>query len=148
MHTVEHVINGAMVKLFGTGRSINAHIEQKKSRMDFRLERTPHDADLQALEEEVNRVLALDLPVTFEVMPQSEASQHGVDLRRIPEDASEMVRIARVGDYDACLCIGDHVERTSECGRVDFYSHDYDEEKKRWRVRFKLEGEDPKYAEV
>lgn len=39
MHTVEHIINGAMVKLFGTGRSLNAHIERKKSRMDFRLKR-------------------------------------------------------------------------------------------------------------
>lgn len=84
MHTVEHVINGAMVKLFGTGRSVGAHIEKGKSRMDFTLHRTPTDADAQALEAEVNRVLSLALPVTFQVVPQAEAEQYGVDLSRIP----------------------------------------------------------------
>lgn len=146
MHTVEHIINGAMVRLFGTGRSVSAHVERKKSRMDFIMDKTPTEADAQALEAEVNRVLLEDLPVTFLVTDQANAVQYGVDLSRIPEDASEAVRLAMVGDYDVCLCIGDHVEHTQQCGRFILYSHAYDEEKKRWRLRFKLEGEDPIYA--
>ncbi|MDO5035405.1 MAG: hypothetical protein Q4D93_00400 [Porphyromonas sp.] len=146
MHTVEHVINGAMVKLFGTGRSVGTHIERMKSRMDFSVDWEPTDEDAQRLEDEVNAVLMQDLPVTFEVTTQAEASKYGVDLSRIPEDASQAVRIAKVGDYDTCLCIGDHVASTKECGRMVLYSHDYLPEKHRWRIRFKLEGEDPSYS--
>lgn len=147
MHTVEHIINGAMVKLFGTGRSVSAHVERKKSRMDFILPSPPSDADAQALEDEVNRVIEADLPVTFKVTDQANAEKYGVDLSRIPEDASDAVRLAMVGDYDVCLCIGDHVEHTAQCGRFILYSHAYEEDRQRWRLRFKLEGEDPIYAE-
>lgn len=145
MHTAEHIINGAMVKLFNTGRSLNAHIEKKKSRMDFRATRPMTDSDAKALEDEVNRVIQQDLPVTFLVTDRAGAEAHGADLRRIPEDASEALRLAKVGDYDTCLCIGDHVEKTSEIGRVEIYSHNYDEEKQRWRIRFKLEGASEQY---
>lgn len=145
MHTVEHVLNAAMVKLFGTGRSIGAHIEQKKSRMDFRTDFVPTDEDLRRLEEEINRVLDLDLPVTYQVVHKSEAEQYGVDVSRIPEDASEAVRLVRVGDYDICLCIGEHVEHTRQCGQIDLYAHAYNPETGRWRVRFKLIDPDPSY---
>ena len=38
------------------------------------------------------------------------------DLSRLPDDASAMVRIVHVGDYDECLCVGAHVENTSQIG--------------------------------
>ena len=60
------------------------------------------------------------------------------DLERLPDDASETVRVVKVGDYDECLCIGVHVENTSEIGTFKIISHDWDEEAKRWRMRFKL----------
>lgn len=31
MHTTEHIINQTMIRLFGCGRSISAHIERKKA---------------------------------------------------------------------------------------------------------------------
>ena len=30
MHTTEHIINQTMIRLFGCGRSVSAHIERKK----------------------------------------------------------------------------------------------------------------------
>ena len=39
-----------------------------------------------------------------------------VDLSKLPEDASETLRIVRIGDYDDCACIGAHVGNTSEIG--------------------------------
>lgn len=147
MHTVEHIVNGAMVHLFGTGRSVSAHVERKKSRMDFVMPTPPTEENAKVLEDEVNRVISLDLPVHFLVTDQAHAEEYGVDLSRIPDDASDSVRLAMVGDYDTCLCIGDHVQHTSQCGRFILYSNAYDEERKRWRLRFKLEGEDPVYSE-
>ena len=37
MHTCEHILNQTMVRMFGCGRSMNAHIEKKKSKCDYTL---------------------------------------------------------------------------------------------------------------
>ena len=41
MHTTEHIINQTMIRLFGCGRSISAHIERKKSKLDYLLAACP-----------------------------------------------------------------------------------------------------------
>ena len=92
---------------------------------------------IESLEKAVNEVIARHLPVTTEFITQAEAKGR-FDLERLPEDASETVRIVKVGDYDECLCIGTHVANTSEIGTFKIISHDWDEESKRWRMRFKL----------
>ena len=137
MHTTEHIINQTMIRLFGCGRSISAHIERKKSKLDYRLSACPTEEEVKKLEETVNEVIAQHLPVTTEYITQAEA-QGRFELGRLPENASETVRIVKVGDYDECLCIGTHVANTSEIGTFKIISHDWDEDNKRWRMRFKL----------
>ena len=105
MHTTEHVINRTMVNLFGCGRAISAHIERKKSKLDFALQTCPEEADIIRIENTVNEVLRRNLPVTMEFISQEEAIGR-FDMKRLPEKASETVRIVKVGDYDECLCIG------------------------------------------
>ena len=70
-------------------------------------------------------------------MPR-EAAADIVDLSKLPEEASETLRIVRVGDYDACACIGAHVSNTSEIGRFKLLNYDYTDG--RLRLRFKLEA--------
>ena len=112
MHTTEHVINRTMVNLFGCGRAISAHIERKKSKLDFALQTCPEEADIIRIENTVNEVLRRNLPVTMEFISQEEAIGR-FDMKRLPEKASETVRIVKVGDYDECLCIGQNVKNTS-----------------------------------
>ena len=38
------------------------------------------------------------------------------DMSRLPDEASETVRVVHIGDYDQCLCAGTHVKSTSEIG--------------------------------
>ncbi len=137
MHTTEHIINQTMIRQFNCGRSISAHIERKKSKLDYLLAACPTEEEVKKLEEAVNAVIAQHLPVTTEFITQEEAKGR-FDLERLPEDASETVRIVKVGEYDECLCIGTHVANTSEIGVFKIISHDWDEEGKRWRIRFKL----------
>ena len=135
MHTAEHILNGTMVRLFGCPRSRNAHIERKKSKCDYLLEACPTDEEVARIEAAVNEVIGRNLDVTIEYMPRSEAAAL-VDLSKLPEDASETLRIVRVGDYDACACIGAHVKNTAEIGTFKILSHDYADG--RWRVRWKV----------
>ena len=135
MHTTEHVINRTMVNLFGCGRAISAHIERKKSKLDFALQTCPEEADIIRIENTVNEVLRRNLPVTMEFISQEEAIGR-FDMKRLPEKASETVRIVKVGDYDECLCIGQHVKNTSEIGTFKIISQDYKDGI--FRMRFKL----------
>ena len=135
MHTAEHILNATMVRLFGCPRSRNAHIERKKSKCDYLLEQAPSEEQVAEIERVVNEVIARNLDVTIDFVPREEAAAI-VDLRKLPEDVSETLRIVRVGDYDACACIGAHVKNTSEIGTFKILSHDF--ENGRWRVRWKV----------
>ena len=97
MHTCEHIVNRTMMNLFGCGRSVSAHIERKKSKLDYALETAPTEEDVKRLEEAVNAVIAQGLDVTTEFITQDEV------------------------------------------GTFKVISHDWNEEAKRWRMRFKLQ---------
>ena len=112
-------------------------IERKKSKCDYILPACPTDEEIQAIEDKVNEVISQNLPVTVEFMTHEQAKAI-VDLSKLPADASETLRIIRIGDYDACACIGLHVSNTSEVGTFKIISHDYDEERQTLRLRFKL----------
>lgn len=135
MHTCEHIVNRTMVNLFGCGRAVSAHIERKKSKLDFALPQAPTDEEIEQIEVKVNEVIARHLDVTVKFISQQEAAGQ-FDLKRLPEGASDTVRVVSVGDYDDCLCIGTHVTNTSEIGTFKIISHDYKDGI--FRMRFKL----------
>lgn len=135
MHTAEHILNATMVKMFGCPRSKNAHIERKKSKCDYILELEPTEAQIAELEAKVNEVIASNLDVTIDFVSHKEAASI-VDMSKLPDDVSETLRIVRVGDYDACACIGAHVLNTSEIGQFKILSHSYADGI--WRVRWKV----------
>lgn len=135
MHTAEHILNQTMVRMFGCGRSRNAHIERKKSKCDYTLPRPLTDDDVNAIETAVNNIIQQQLPVTIEFYTRDNAPAD-VDLSKLPSDASHTLRIVRVGDYDTCACIGTHVENTAQIGVFKIVSHSWDEGTE--RLRFKL----------
>ena len=137
MHTAEHILNQTMVRMFGCPRSKNAHIERKKSKCDYILTEEPTAETMAEVERRVNEVIDQNLPVVIEFMTK-EAAADIVDLSKLPKEASETLRIVRIGDYDACACIGAHVNNTSEIGRFKLLNYDYTDN--RLRLRFKLEA--------
>ena len=135
MHTTEHILNQTMVRIFGCPRSKNAHIERKKSKCDYLLPQAPSSEQMLEIERIVNEVIDRHLPVTCEFMNQVEASRL-VSMSKLPKNVSEMLRIIRVGDYDVCACIGEHVGNTSEIGHFKMLNYEYEDG--RLRLRFKL----------
>ena len=136
-HTAEHLLNQVMIRMFGTERSSNAHIERKKSKMTFILDHKPDRKEEKAIEAEMNRLITEDLPVTYEMVDRNNIP-NGVSVDKLPEDASEMLRLVRIGDFDVCLCIGKHVRSTAQIGRFEMLGTNWDEEKHAFRVRFKV----------
>ena len=134
-HSCEHLLNATMVKMFGCPRSRNAHVEKKTSKCDYILDAEPTAEQVALIETSVNEQIARNLDVTIEFMSREQAAAI-VDLSKLPEDASDTLRIVRIGDYDACACIGAHVKNTSEIGTFKIISHSYAEGV--WRLRWKV----------
>lgn len=136
-HTAEHLLNQTMIRLFGCGRSYNAHVERKKSKMSFRLDHKPTRQEEKEIERRMNELIEEDLPVRFEFVTRDELPE-GVNLDRLPEDASETIRLVWIGDYDVCPCIGKHVRSTAQIGRFEMLGTNWDEQERSFRVRFKI----------
>lgn len=150
-HTAEHLLNQTMTRLFGCARSYNAHVERKKSKMSFRLDRKPSRQEEREIERRMNDLIAADLPVTFEFVTRSELVSRrqeaagelsqlysAIDLERLPANAGETIRLVCIGDYDVCPCIGRHVRSTAQIGRFEMLGTNWDEMEHSFRVRFKV----------
>lgn len=134
-HSAEHLLNATMVKMFGCPRSRNAHVERKKSKCDYILDAEPAAEQVAEIEARVNEAISRNLDVTIGFMSREQAAEI-VDLTKLPEDASQTLRIVRIGDYDACACIGAHVTNTREIGTFKIISHSYADGI--WRLRWKV----------
>ena len=135
MHSAEHILNQTMIRMFDCGRCITAHIESKKSRIDFRLAEAPSPERVAEIERRVNEIIQSDLPITEHFLSREEASKQ-VSLARLPDDAGETVRIVKVGDYDTCPCSGPHASSSKEIGVFKIASTDY--QNGVFRIRYKL----------
>jgi len=136
-HTAEHLLNQTMIRLFGCGRSHNAHVERKKSKMSFRLDHKPTRQEEREIERRMNDLIAEDLPVSFEFVSRDDLP-FDIDPSRLPADATGAIRLVRIGDYDVCPCIGRHVRSTAQIGRFEMLGTNWDEMEHSFRVRFKV----------
>lgn len=136
-HTAEHLLNQTMVRMFGCERSRNAHIERKKSKISYILDHKPSRKEEKAIETAMNELIEADLPVTFEFVDRDKLPE-GVMTDRLPDNASDTIRLVRIGDYDVCPCIGRHVRSTAQIGRFEMLGTNWDEQTHSFRIRFKV----------
>ena len=136
-HTAEHLLNQTMIRIFGCERSFNAHIERKKSKMSFHLDHKPSRQEEKDIERQMNELIEDNLPVTFEFVTRDNLPE-GITLNRLPNNASDTIRLVRIGEYDVCPCIGKHVRSTSQIGRFELLGTNWDEQEHSFRIRFKV----------
>lgn len=148
-HTAEHLLNQLMIRMFGCERSRNAHVERKKSKISYILDRKPDRKEEKEIEDRMNELIREDLPVTFEYVTRVELEGMIMDadpdspdsklsLDRLPADSSDTIRLVRIGDFDVCPCIGKHVRSTSQIGRFELLGTNWDNDKRSFRVRYKI----------
>ena len=135
MHTAEHLLNQTMVRMFGCERSQNAHIERKKSKINYTLKSEPTAEQIAEIERIMNDLIQQDIPVVYDFVTRDEIPE-GVTLNKLPYDASETLRIVRIGDYDVCACIGAHVKSTGEI--VSFHINSTSWNDGNFRIVFKV----------
>lgn len=148
-HTAEHLLNQLMMRMFGCERSSNAHIERKKSKISYILDHKPDRKEEREIERQMNELIEQDLPVTFQFVTRAElegivmeaepgSPDSRIALDRLPADASDTIRLVRIGDYDVCTCIGKHVRSTGQIGRFEMLGTNWDNNRMVFRIRYKI----------
>jgi Ser-tRNA(Ala) deacylase AlaX len=148
-HTAEHLLNQLMMRMFGCERSSNAHIERKKSKISYTLDHKPDRREEREIERQMNELIEQDLPVTFQFVTRAElegivmeaepgSPDSRIALDRLPADASDTIRLVRIGDYDVCTCIGKHVRSTAQIGRFEMLGTNWDNDRMAFRIRYQI----------
>lgn len=135
MHSVEHILNQTMIRLYDCGRCFASHINRKKSKCDYHFDHLLTSEEITDIQTRVNSVIASDLPVTESFLPKDTA-QRRYNTEKVPSSVDGDLRIIHIGDYDACPCIGEHVSSTEEIGNFKITTTSYSDGK--LRIRFKL----------
>ena len=115
MHSAEHILNQTMDRMFKCGRCFSAHIEKKKSKCDYHFDRELTQDEVARIQTQVNDIIEQNLAVDESYVTRTEAGRR-YNTEKLPPDTGDNVRIIRIGDYDACPCIGPHVNSTAEIG--------------------------------
>lgn len=111
-HSGEHVISGLAHRLYGCN-NVGFHMGEAEVILDFDRELSPEE--LQRLEDEANRVIWENRPVTADY--PTPAALEALDYRSKLE-LTEDVRIVTIQGCDVCACCAPHVSFTGEIGLV------------------------------
>jgi misacylated tRNA(Ala) deacylase len=116
-HTLLHIVNAVVLADYG-GLITGVQIGEDRSRIDFGLEGFTRD-DVPNLGRCINEVIVRDLRVDACFVSEAEFRARPELVRTAsvaPPVAGGMVRVVRVGGFDAQACGGTHVHVTSELG--------------------------------
>jgi alanyl-tRNA synthetase len=120
LHTATHLLQAALRKVLGDGVSqAGSDITAERLRFDFTFSRKMTDQEIQQVQDLVNDVIARDLPVTKQTLPQEEALKTGA-LHFFKIKYPPMVDVYTVGTgeewFSREFCGGPHVEHTGVIG--------------------------------
>ena len=111
-HTGQHVLSAALERLFSV-RTVSFHLGAEASTID--LAREVSVTEIAAAEDEGNRIVWEDRPVTIRYVTSEEAAR--LPLRKEPAREGTL-RLIEVGDFDLSACGGTHVARTGAIGVI------------------------------
>jgi alanyl-tRNA synthetase len=111
-HTGQHVLSAAFDRLFHA-RTESFHLGATSSTIDLGREVSAHE--VMAAEDEANRVVWEDRPVTIRFATAEEAA--AMPLRKESERTGSL-RLIAIEDYDLSACGGTHVARTGAIGII------------------------------
>jgi alanyl-tRNA synthetase len=121
LHTATHLLNEALRKVLSKDiKQKGSNITPERLRFDFNFSRKLTDQELKKVENEVNRVIKLKLPVKREEIPLEDALNSGAQAE-FGAKYPELVSVYTIGNekdfYSKEICTGPHVSNTSELGK-------------------------------
>ena len=111
-HTGQHILSAAFVRLFNVP-TVSFHLGSESSTID--LTREVSTRELARAEDEANRVVWEDRPVTIRFVSAEEAAR--LPLRKEPVRGGTL-RLIEIVEFDLSACGGTHVTRTGQIGII------------------------------
>ncbi len=116
MHTATHLLNEVLRKVISPSiHQRGSNITPERLRFDFSFERKLTPEEVKKVEDEMNRVIKMDLKVIRKEMPLQEAEELGAE-KEFGQKYPDIVSVYFVGDYSKEFCGGPHVNHTAEIG--------------------------------
>jgi len=116
LHTATHLLNEALRKVIDSNiKQRGSNITPERLRFDFSFDRKLTKEELQAVEDEVNKVISEGVDVVRKEMSIKEAENLGAQ-KEFGQKYPDTVSVYFVGDYSKEFCGGPHVENTKEIG--------------------------------
>jgi alanyl-tRNA synthetase len=117
-HSATHLLQAALKKVLGDHvKQSGSLVNSERLRFDFTHFSRIEEAQLVAVEEEVNRMIRANRPVETQVLPIAEAVKSGATAV-FDEKYGEVVRVVGMGAFSKELCGGTHVLRTGDIGMM------------------------------
>jgi alanyl-tRNA synthetase len=111
-HTGQHVLSAAFERV-AHGRTVSFHLGAESATIDLAREVSP--MEIAAAEDEANRIVWEDRPVSIRFVTAEEAAS--LPLRKEPA-RSGTLRLVDVEEFDLSACGGTHVARTGSIGVI------------------------------
>jgi len=125
-HTAQHIISGIAEKRFGL-KTLGVHIGLESCTVD--VDKKIDWETAQAIERHSMEAVTENIPV--ETVFNDTNVRTRFDLKDIESD---MIRVVKIGEYDASACCGTHVRRTGDIGIIRIL--DLESKKNGTRVSF------------
>lgn len=125
-HTAQHIISGIAERQFNL-KTVGVHIGLERSTID--LDKKTDWETVQAIELCSMEVVTENIPV--ETVFNDTDARSRFDMNKIDSD---IIRVVKIGKYDASACCGTHVRRTGDIGIIRIA--DLESKKKGTRLSF------------
>ncbi|NBD34881.1 MAG: alanyl-tRNA editing protein [Chloroflexi bacterium] len=112
-HTGQHLLSAAFVEVWDAP-TVGFHLGSEACTIDLEIPNLTWEAAFR-VEDEVNRVVWENRPVTVQFVSQAEIAE--IPLRK-PPAVEGQIRVVWVKGYDASACGGTHVGHTGEVGLI------------------------------
>jgi len=118
LHTATHILNEALRKVLSKDiKQKGSNITPERLRFDFNFPRKLTEEEIKSVENEVNRIISLSLPIERSEIPLQDAVKSGAQSEfgaKYPELVSVYTIGPEKGWYSKEICTGPHVNNTKD----------------------------------
>ena len=112
LHTGQHILSATLLRMIDAP-TVSMHLGDETYTIDVRAAEITEEILITA-EDAVAAVIEENRPVTVHLCPPEDASTF--NLRKVPPQGEDVLRIVEIKDCDVIACCGTHVKSTAEIG--------------------------------
>jgi alanyl-tRNA synthetase len=135
------VLKGAVQQVLGAKWTASVFVSGAHGRLTVQFDRKPTDEEVARIEQVANDKVSEGAEVVEFEMEKDEAEGHFgnaiYDLFPVPSSVTRL-KIVRIPDWNINCCIENHVDNTSEVGRIKLDSPKFRNSRKELELQFDL----------